>query len=180
MRQNLTPLCIHIGLLSHSLRPNGLRKLRDGLSSRWPVRTAGTVGYRWSRRLRATTAIGVFKITCHSYRLFRRQPRQLRKRPTQMDRRSTRTLSRRAHHPSRIEKGSQRRPHGDRGDAKKSLKFVTPREGSEMAQNCGARKYLECSSLTGEGVDDVFEAATRAALLTFNDKRNGGGCCTIL
>ena len=63
---------------------------------------------------------------------------------------------------------------------KKSWKFVTQREGSDMAQMCGARKYLECSSLTGEGVDDVFEAATRAALLTFNDKRNGGGCCTIL
>ena len=63
---------------------------------------------------------------------------------------------------------------------KKSWKFVTPREGSEMAQSCGARKYLECSSLTGEGVDDVFEAATRAALLTFHDKRSGGGCCTIL
>jgi len=63
---------------------------------------------------------------------------------------------------------------------KKSLKFVTSREGTEMAQSCGARKYLECSSLIGEGVDDVFEAATRAALLTFNDRKSGGGCCTIL
>lgn len=63
---------------------------------------------------------------------------------------------------------------------KKSMKFVTSREGTDMAQACGARKYLECSSLTGEGVDDVFEAATRAALLTFNDRKSGGGCCTIL
>lgn len=63
---------------------------------------------------------------------------------------------------------------------KKSLKFVTHREGQEMAQTCGARKYLECSSLTGEGVDDVFEAATRAALLTNSGKQGGGGCCVIL
>jgi Rho family protein len=63
---------------------------------------------------------------------------------------------------------------------KRSLKFVSSREGQEMAAQCGARKYLECSSLTGEGVDDVFEAATRAALLTFNDWRRGDGCCVIL
>lgn len=62
---------------------------------------------------------------------------------------------------------------------KKSLQFVTKREAEEIAQGFGARKYLECSSLTGEGVDDVFEAATRAALLTIQ-KGEGGGCCTIL
>jgi len=63
---------------------------------------------------------------------------------------------------------------------KRSLKFITSKEGAEMAQQCGARKYLECSSLTGEGVDDVFEAATRAALLATNDGSNKGGCCVIL
>lgn len=63
---------------------------------------------------------------------------------------------------------------------KKSQEFVSPKDGENMAQICGARKYLECSSLTGEGVDDVFEAATRAALLKF-DKGNGsgGGCCVV-
>ncbi|KAL1989397.1 hypothetical protein VTN96DRAFT_159 [Rasamsonia emersonii] len=61
---------------------------------------------------------------------------------------------------------------------KKSLRFVTPKEGSDTAAQIGARKYLECSSLTGEGVDDVFEAATRAALLTFDKQRNS--CCVIL
>lgn len=61
-----------------------------------------------------------------------------------------------------------------------SLRFVTSREGQDMAQQCGARKYLECSSLTGEGVDDVFEAATRAALLNFENSGRGGGCCVIL
>ncbi|KAI2628407.1 Rho2 GTPase [Xylaria nigripes] len=62
---------------------------------------------------------------------------------------------------------------------KKSLKFVTERQGEAAAQEIGARKYLECSSLSGEGVDDVFETATRAALLTF-EKGERGGCCVIL
>lgn len=62
---------------------------------------------------------------------------------------------------------------------RRGWKFVTPREGEQMAQLCGARKYLECSSLTGDGVDDVFEAATRAALLN-NGKQSDAGCCVIL
>ncbi|KAF2133484.1 hypothetical protein P153DRAFT_363665 [Dothidotthia symphoricarpi CBS 119687] len=62
---------------------------------------------------------------------------------------------------------------------KKSLRFTTTKQGSDMKEMIGARKYLECSSLTGDGVDDVFEAATRAALLSV-DKKEGGGCCVIL
>lgn len=61
---------------------------------------------------------------------------------------------------------------------KKSLKFVTTKEGSDIGTQIGARKYLECSSLTGEGVDDVFEAATRAALLTFEKQKSS--CCVVL
>jgi len=62
---------------------------------------------------------------------------------------------------------------------RRSQRFVTEHDGEVAAREIGARKYLECSSLTGEGVDDVFEAATRAALLTF-EKGEGGGCCVIL
>lgn len=62
---------------------------------------------------------------------------------------------------------------------KKSQQFVSARQGQEVANEIGAKKYLECSSLTGEGVDDVFEAATRAALLTFEGGK-GQGCCVIL
>ncbi|KAL9068628.1 MAG: hypothetical protein Q9161_006066 [Pseudevernia consocians] len=61
---------------------------------------------------------------------------------------------------------------------KKSLHFTSENEGTNAAREIGARKYLECSSLTGEGVDDVFEAATRAALLTFEKSKRG--CCVIL
>lgn len=62
---------------------------------------------------------------------------------------------------------------------KKSQSFVGTKEASDLANAIGARKYLECSSLTGEGVDDVFEAATRAALLK-NDVGESSGCCVIL
>lgn len=62
---------------------------------------------------------------------------------------------------------------------KKSLHFVQTSYGENIAKQVGAKKYLECSSLTGEGVDDVFEAATRAALTTF-DKEKSAGCCIIL
>ncbi|KAF7895072.1 hypothetical protein EAF00_006886 [Botryotinia globosa] len=61
----------------------------------------------------------------------------------------------------------------------KSLEFVGTKEADDIAKAIGARKYLECSSLTGDGVDDVFEAATRAALLTF-EKGESNGCCVIL
>lgn len=62
---------------------------------------------------------------------------------------------------------------------KKSLRFVSGQEGEAVAREISARRYLECSSLSGEGVDDVFEAATRAALLTF-EKGEGSGCCVVL
>lgn len=62
---------------------------------------------------------------------------------------------------------------------KKSQQFVGFKQATDIAHNIGARKYLECSSLSGEGVDDVFEAATRAALLRF-EKGEGSGCCVIL
>ncbi|KAK3100849.1 Rho GTPase, partial [Teratosphaeriaceae sp. CCFEE 6253] len=62
---------------------------------------------------------------------------------------------------------------------KKSEKFLTFDEGEDVRRRIGAKKYLECSSLTGEGVDDVFEAATRQSLLS-GDRKEGRGCCVIL
>lgn len=64
---------------------------------------------------------------------------------------------------------------------KNALQFVTEREGEAMKDEIGARKYLECSSLTGVGVDDVFEAATRTALLA-NDGEitTGCMCCSLM
>jgi Rho family protein len=42
---------------------------------------------------------------------------------------------------------------------------VTPQQGEQIAQLIGARAYKECSALKIEGVDDVFETATRASML---------------
>ncbi|CAG8525777.1 1424_t:CDS:2 [Funneliformis caledonium] len=57
---------------------------------------------------------------------------------------------------------------------KKRISFVDPKQGEDLAQQIGARRYLECSALTGENVDNVFEAASRAALLSYE---KNPGCC---
>uniref|UniRef100_A0A0W0EX63 Uncharacterized protein n=1 Tax=Moniliophthora roreri TaxID=221103 RepID=A0A0W0EX63_MONRR len=43
--------------------------------------------------------------------------------------------------------------------------WVTREQGERVAQRIGARAYKECSALKIEGVDDVFETATRASML---------------
>lgn len=63
---------------------------------------------------------------------------------------------------------------------KRSEKFITPEEGEDVRRRISAKKYLECSALTGEGVDDVFEAATRQSLLSGDRSRERRGCCVIL
>lgn len=50
-------------------------------------------------------------------------------------------------------------------DSPLSHNYVQPSAGQEMAREIGARAYKECSALRGDGVDDVFEAATRASML---------------
>lgn len=39
-------------------------------------------------------------------------------------------------------------------------------QGMAVAQKIGAKQYLECSAKSGEGVREVFQYATRAALLS--------------
>ncbi|CDR40861.1 CYFA0S05e05292g1_1 [Cyberlindnera fabianii] len=64
------------------------------------------------------------------------------------------------------------------GEKTNSKKFVQTVQGQEVAKIIGAKRFLECSALTGEGVDDVFEAATRTSLLV-RDQERGASCCTI-
>jgi Rho family protein len=59
------------------------------------------------------------------------------------------------------------------------LQITTPEQGYNMKEMISARKYLKCSSLTGDGVDDVLKAATRVALLP-KDRKGSGSCCVIL
>lgn len=68
------------------------------------------------------------------------------------------------------------------------------RDAEDVARAIGARAYKECSALKAEGVDDVFEAATRASMLVregvpsgaYARQRSGdreaavkGGCCVV-
>jgi Rho family, other len=78
--------------------------------------------------------------------------------------------------------------------------YVSYERGDEVAQQIGARAYKECSALKIQGVDDVFEVATRASLLVRDrdaptpkprkresdgyggrgvDKDYGRGCCVV-
>jgi len=50
-------------------------------------------------------------------------------------------------------------------------------QGQQVATNIKATKYLECSAKTNEGVREVFEFATRAALMKKSGKKKGK--CTI-
>lgn len=50
-------------------------------------------------------------------------------------------------------------------------------EGHAMAETIGAYAYLECSAKNNEGLQEVFETATRAALQM--DKRRHKGCALI-
>ena len=48
---------------------------------------------------------------------------------------------------------------------------VKPEEGRAMAEKINAFAYLECSAKSKEGVREVFETATRAALQVGNINR---------
>ena len=54
---------------------------------------------------------------------------------------------------------------------KKSQKPVTAEEGRSMAEKIKAFEYIECSSKTKEGVNEVFSTATRASLRKKKKKR---------
>ncbi|KAJ3123128.1 GTP-binding protein Rho1 [Nowakowskiella sp. JEL0407] len=58
-------------------------------------------------------------------------------------------------------------------------------QGLLMATEIGAYKHLECSALSGEGVDEIFDSATRAALTSSiggqtNVPKNKKSCVMIL
>lgn len=56
--------------------------------------------------------------------------------------------------------------------------LVSQEEAEKVAKSIGAKRYLECSALTGQGVDEVFEIATRSSLLMKEDP--GSNCCLIM
>ncbi|KAJ3404310.1 GTP-binding protein Rho1 [Chytriomyces hyalinus] len=52
---------------------------------------------------------------------------------------------------------------------------VQPQQGQAVAEKIGAYRYLECSARTGDGVAEVFEHATRAALTNRGGGASSGG-----
>lgn len=61
--------------------------------------------------------------------------------------------------------------------AKAKQEPVKTEDGRAMAEKIGAYAYLECSAKLNEGVREVFETATRAALQT---KKKGRRMCNLL
>lgn len=53
-------------------------------------------------------------------------------------------------------------------------------QGMEVRKQIGAREYLECSARTGEGVNEVFQYATRAALLVNKGGKSKKTKCIIV
>ncbi|KAH7112046.1 P-loop containing nucleoside triphosphate hydrolase protein [Dactylonectria macrodidyma] len=49
-------------------------------------------------------------------------------------------------------------------DDPREISFISKELGEKTANRIGALTFIECSSFTGEGVKEVFEAAARAAL----------------
>jgi Ras family protein A len=56
--------------------------------------------------------------------------------------------------------------------AKMKQEPVKPEDGRTMAEKINAFAYLECSAKTKDGVREVFETATRAALQVKKKKKN--------
>ncbi|KAG8128366.1 hypothetical protein E2320_015210, partial [Naja naja] len=61
-----------------------------------------------------------------------------------------------------------------RRELAKMKQAIKPEEGRDMANRIGAFGYMECSAKTKDGVREVFEMATRAALQARRGKKKSG------
>ncbi|KAI0243900.1 Rho GTPase, partial [Massospora cicadina] len=63
----------------------------------------------------------------------------------------------------------------------KPERIVQTFQGADVASQIGARRFIECSALSGENVNEVFDNATRAALFVGAGGSVGSSsCCMIL
>ncbi|CAG8518195.1 5616_t:CDS:2 [Paraglomus occultum] len=79
-----------------------------------------------------------------------------------------------------LKKDLRENPESKRLMEESNISFVDSIQGEAVAQQIGARKYIECSALSGENVNDVFEAATRAALLSSAEIKPPCCDCVVL
>ncbi|ELK33222.1 Transforming protein RhoA [Myotis davidii] len=68
--------------------------------------------------------------------------------------------------------------HARRKLAKRKQEPIKPEEGRDVANRIGVWGYVECSAKTKDGVREVFEMATRAALQARRGKKKSG--CHVL
>ncbi|KAH9398531.1 hypothetical protein RDWZM_002200 [Blomia tropicalis] len=73
--------------------------------------------------------------------------------------------------------GNKKDLRNDPYTIKSKIKTVSTEEGKAMAEKINAFGYLECSAKTKDGVREVFEVATRAALQSKKKRRKK---CIIL
>jgi len=53
-------------------------------------------------------------------------------------------------------------------------------QARQVKEKIGAKEYIECSAKTNEGVREVFEHATRAALTSRKERSSSRKKCLIL
>lgn len=66
--------------------------------------------------------------------------------------------------------------------AEKRLAPLTPEQGTQLAKEIGAVRYMECSALTQAGLKDVFDEAIRAVINPKVATKKGakkGGCSLL-
>nr|ADR74191.2 RhoA [Dugesia japonica] len=71
-----------------------------------------------------------------------------------------------------------RNEENSRKDGKNKVEIVKFEDGKAMAERIGAYAYIECSAKTKDGVREVFETATKAALQS--KKKKKGIKCELL
>jgi small GTP-binding protein len=59
-------------------------------------------------------------------------------------------------------------------------KRVDSKQARKVGRKIGAKKYIECSAVTHEGVQEIFEKATQAVSYTRSSHDHRGGKCSIL
>lgn len=57
--------------------------------------------------------------------------------------------------------------------------YTSP-QARQVKDKIGAKEYIECSAKTNEGVREVFEHATRAALTSRKERSSSRKKCLIL
>jgi len=63
--------------------------------------------------------------------------------------------------------------------AEKKLSPISTEQGTQMAKDIKAIKFMECSALTQKGLKDVFDEAIRAVIApkaAEKPKKKSGGC----